>query len=189
MIAQRRLEPTRELFTQLAETFPGAFERSLVADAHIGGVARVIPVGDDKIEPPCACKEVVEQTVARAVFPQPEKMVKSPPGDAGTCIGVDTACTFSSECCSFICSNGACGAPRVCQGQGGSCTSSADCCAGNNCSVPTGSTFGSCQPSTCAGLGQTCALGSTSCCGGVSCIDTTTFALCGTTGSCICATN
>ena len=113
-----------------------------------------------------------------------------PPIDAGvSCVGVEAACTFSAECCSNICVNGACAPPTVCQGQGASCTNSADCCSGTACTIPPGATFGTCEPSMCAGLGQTCALGSTSCCGGVSCIDTTTFALCGTTGSCNCATN
>jgi hypothetical protein len=87
----------------------------------------------------------------------------------GTCSANDSACTTGAQCCSGICTGNKCVPPAVCQPQNSVCVTNADCCSGLSCSVPQGSTVGSCQAgSTCSSSGQACAPGSP-CCSGLSC--------------------
>jgi hypothetical protein len=70
------------------------------------------------------------------------------------------ACATSADCCGLPCTPDANGM-NVCAGaciqQGGSCTTSADCCSGSPCTIPPGSTNGTCgPPGTCADYGQAC---------------------------------
>ena len=107
-------------------------------------------------------------------------------GDGGTlCVANNGSCSSSSQCCSMVCTGGACKAAAVCQPTGGTCSALADCCVGNTCAIPSGAANGTCQPSACPGIGQTCSQ-ATPCCTGASCIDTATGASCGAMGSCVC---
>jgi hypothetical protein len=110
--------------------------------------------------------------------------------DAGVCQANGTSCTNNTECCSERCigdpGNATCQAPIACQPQGSVCTTTSDCCSGYSCSIPTGSTTGTCQTSTCGGAGQACnGYDPNECCTGLSCLDPTNFTCTGT-GDCTC---
>jgi hypothetical protein len=90
--------------------------------------------------------------------------------DAGTCAANGSACAAGVDCCSQICSGGVCQAPVVCQPLAGVCTSSADCCSGLGCSVPSGSTTGTCQPASCGAISQPCSTRA-ACCTGLNCLN------------------
>jgi hypothetical protein len=108
--------------------------------------------------------------------------------DAGVCQANGTTCTSNTDCCSDRCfgdgQNKTCQAPVTCQPQGSVCTSTADCCTGYSCSIPPGSTSGTCQSSTCTGAGQACSAND-QCCTGLYCLDPTNY-YCSGTGDCAC---
>ena len=108
--------------------------------------------------------------------------------DAGTCNVNGATCTNNSDCCSDRCltESGTCQAPLACQPKGSVCTTTADCCSGYSCSIPAGSTSGTCQTGTCSGAGQACnGYDPNECCTGLSCLDSTNFTCTGT-GDCTC---
>ena len=105
----------------------------------------------------------------------------------GTCAANGSACDAGTGCCSQICNAGSCQAPAVCQPLSGTCTSTADCCSGLSCSVPGGSTTGTCQPSNCPGVGQACST-STTCCTGLFCVNSSLTACTTPDLLCHCAT-
>ncbi|HET6984625.1 MAG TPA: hypothetical protein VFI53_20945 [Myxococcaceae bacterium] len=108
--------------------------------------------------------------------------------DAGVCNANGATCSTNTDCCSDRCigdpGNRTCQAPLACQPQGSTCTSTADCCTGYSCSIPNGSTTGTCQTSTCTGAGQACTVND-QCCTGLSCLDSTNY-YCSGTGDCTC---
>ena len=104
--------------------------------------------------------------------------------DAGVCEANGSLCTLGSECCSQRCLEGACQPPAACQPQNAVCTSTADCCTGYSCSIPPGSTSGTCKSSSCTGGGQACT-SNDQCCTGMSCLDSTNY-FCSGTGDCTC---
>jgi hypothetical protein len=119
-----------------------------------------------------------------------------PCDDAGSKAG--QACATSADCCGLSCvpnpsyTPGGSAPPFVCGGQcvgqGGSCTTAADCCPGLPCTLPPGSTRGTCgnpppppdagppppvdaavpDGGTCAEYGQSCTTNS-DCCNSVPC--------------------
>jgi hypothetical protein len=109
--------------------------------------------------------------------------------DAGVCKANGGLCTSNSECCSDRCigdpGNATCQAPISCQPQGSVCTTTGDCCSGYSCSIPSGSTSGTCQTSSCTGPGQACTMND-ECCTGLSCLDSVTNYYCDGTGDCAC---
>lgn len=90
---------------------------------------------------------------------------------------VGMTCATSADCCGLPC------VPvsgeefhNVCAGscvqENGACTNSADCCAGLPCTLPPGSSSGTCGPNQgCANYGQTCDPSANNCCNNVSCTD------------------
>ena len=118
--------------------------------------------------------------------------VPPPPYDAGVpdgggaCLANGTSCDAGVSCCSQICASGACRAPAVCQPLNGVCTATADCCSGLSCSVPSGSTTGTCQSGSCPGLGQTCSA-QAACCAGLRCLNASGISCSTSDPSCICA--
>jgi hypothetical protein len=112
------------------------------------------------------------------------------PMDGGTmCTATGGGCTMSSQCCSMICgTDGGCQNPIVCQPTNGACTSPADCCSGLTCVVNPMTMTGTCQMSTCVGVGQTCSSGGTACCPQLECLDSMGLP-CGNTGTCACKPN
>jgi hypothetical protein len=100
-----------------------------------------------------------------------------------------TVCASSADCCGNPCTPDGSG-QYVCSGSciatGGTCTTSTDCCAGTTCTVPPGSTMGTCgMDQGCVGYGQACTAGQTTCCDGLTCGDWDGDANTGTT----CGTN
>ena len=91
------------------------------------------------------------------------------------------ACASSADCCGLPCLPvpGAeftyvCGSS--CQTTGQSCTTSTDCCAGIPCTVPAGSSQGTCgTPQGCSSYGQACDA-SNPCCDNITCSN----GICGT---------
>jgi len=107
--------------------------------------------------------------------------------DAGACNANGSFCAVNADCCSDRCigdGTRTCQAPLTCQPQGSVCTSTADCCSGYSCSIPNGSTTGTCQTSSCTGAGQACTVND-ECCTGLSCLDSTNY-YCSGTGDCAC---
>ncbi|HEY1904717.1 MAG TPA: hypothetical protein VGG91_01675 [Myxococcaceae bacterium] len=108
--------------------------------------------------------------------------------DAGVCSGNGGTCSTNTDCCSDRCigdpGNRTCQAPLACEPQGSACTSTADCCTGYACSIPPGSTTGTCQTGSCTGAGQACTVND-QCCTGLSCLDSTNY-YCSGTGDCTC---
>jgi hypothetical protein len=103
----------------------------------------------------------------------------------GTCSANGRSCDAGTGCCSQLCSAGACQTPGVCQPLNGACTSSADCCSGLGCSVPGGSTVGTCQPASCPGVGQACSA-QVACCTGLACQTPSMFTCTSADPSCSC---
>jgi hypothetical protein len=137
------------------------------------------------------------------------------PADGGTCTPQGGVCAFSGDCCGGlpcvpdpVTGQLTCGAGipdgGMCVTEGGVCTTTADCCAGVTCVIPPGQLAGTCTkvnmpppdggvppgadlsaPPICSEIGQSCA--TYGCCMGLVCEDSTTGAMCGTTGpNCIC---
>jgi len=110
------------------------------------------------------------------------------PDGGGACLANGTSCDGGMSCCSQICASGACRAPAVCQPLSGVCTATADCCSGLSCSVPSGSTTGTCQSGSCPGLGQSCSA-QVACCTGLNCLNTSGVSCSISDPSCSCASS
>lgn len=84
------------------------------------------------------------------------------------------SCATSADCCGKPCVGNKCQAQ--CVDKGGKCTSHGDCCNGLPCTIPTGSSEGTCGDGSTTGGGSTCALygqactQSSQCCDGVPCV-------------------
>jgi hypothetical protein len=72
------------------------------------------------------------------------------------CSAFGASCKSPAECCSGVCTNGVCAAPR-CEPTGGSCKVATDCCS-MNC------TAGKCAAAACLADGASCTAGGTPCC-------------------------
>jgi hypothetical protein len=91
---------------------------------------------------------------------------------------VGMGCATAADCCGLPCLpvpgtefSYVCGGS--CQPSGELCTTSIDCCAGLPCSMPPGSTVGTCGASQgCSTIGQSCDA-NTACCTNLACLDGT----------------
>jgi hypothetical protein len=96
---------------------------------------------------------------------------------------IGMACGSSADCCGLPCAPDGTGAYKcgaTCVPEGGTCTTGTDCCAGLPCTVPAGSTMGTCgAPQGCIGYGQACDPAAPMCCDNVSCIETNGVYTCG----------